>query len=264
MKKVIDRHIRSIFRISLLVLILFSGIRISARPVYDSTEVNWRKFDEEQIEKYRKDSSFYYEKEPTQASNWWESFINWLKNLLRKKAPDINTPQVPSLFYNLIMIVIILAVVGIIVWAITQSGFRGFITGKGARVKVNYEVTDEDIHEIAFDTELEKAERERDYRKAVRLRYLEILKLLTDRGWIEWQPNKTNHEYYNELRSSSLLENFRNLTHIFDYVWYGEFPVEEDHYKEFAREFKLYKEAVNKAGFNPSERKPEKPLQITG
>ena len=67
-----------------------------------------------------------------------------------------------------------------------------------------------------------EAEDAGNYRLATRLGYLEVLKHLTDRGLIQWQPDKTNHAYLAELAAGPLREAFRGATRQFEYVWYGE------------------------------------------
>jgi Domain of unknown function (DUF4129) len=85
-----------------------------------------------------------------------------------------------------------------------------------------YDVQGEDIHGLDFEALLTTAETAGNYRLAVRLGYLQVLKQLTDQGLIRWQPDKTNHDYLFELPAGPLPDAFRELTRQFDYVWYGE------------------------------------------
>ena len=62
-----------------------------------------------------------------------------------------------------------------------------------------YDTAAENIHEVDFATRLAEAEAAGNCRLAVRLGYLQLLKQLTDRGLIHWQPDKTNHAYLAEL-----------------------------------------------------------------
>jgi hypothetical protein len=60
------------------------------------------------------------------------------------------------------------------------------------------------------------------YRSAVRLYYLNIIKLLAQRGYIHWKKEKTNFEYSEELRETLFYKEFLELTKIFERVRYGE------------------------------------------
>ena len=78
-----------------------------------------------------------------------------------------------------------------------------------------------------FDRLIAEATAARAYRRAVRLLYLKTLKTLAADNLIDWQRDKTNHEYIAELRQPALRSSFAELTFLFEYIWYGDFPVDE-------------------------------------
>jgi hypothetical protein len=65
----------------------------------------------------------------------------------------------------------------------------------------------------------------KDYRQAVRYLYLKTLRLLNDRGMIRYHQESTNQEYWAQLRATPQGAPFRDLTTIYEKVWYGEFPL---------------------------------------
>ena len=65
---------------------------------------------------------------------------------------------------------------------------------------------------------------------ATRFLYLKNLKLLSDKLIIKWNINKTNYSYQHEIKDAAIRSGFLETTFIFDYVWYGEFPVDEYQY----------------------------------
>jgi hypothetical protein len=99
---------------------------------------------------------------------------------------------------------------------------------------LDYDTATENIHELDFATRLREAEDIGNYRLALRLGYLELLKHLTDQGLIDWQPNKTNHAYLRELADSrpSARAPFGELTRQFEYVWYGELALPAAGYQQ--------------------------------
>jgi hypothetical protein len=99
---------------------------------------------------------------------------------------------------------------------------------------LDYDTTTENIHELDFATRLREAEDSGNYRLALRLGYLELLKHLTDQGLIDWQPNKTNHAYLRELADSqpAARASFGELTRQFEYVWYGELALPAAGYRQ--------------------------------
>ena len=65
----------------------------------------------------------------------------------------------------------------------------------------------------------------KDYREAVRHLYLKTLRLLNDRGMIRYHPESTNQEYWQQLSATPQGRPFRDLTTIYENVWYGEFSM---------------------------------------
>jgi hypothetical protein len=65
----------------------------------------------------------------------------------------------------------------------------------------------------------------KDYRQAVRYLYLKTLRVLNDRGMIRYHQESTNQEYRRQLSATPQGGPFRDLTMIYEKVWYGEFPL---------------------------------------
>ncbi len=108
-------------------------------------------------------------------------------------------------------------------------------------VNLPYSESIENIHEIDFDTDIEKAVAQHNYRLAVRLLYLKCLKQLNDASLIKWQPEKTNGAYVNELNSPAQRSTFKLLTRQFEYVWYGDFAIDGDIFKHINVLFQKFK-----------------------
>ena len=69
---------------------------------YDSSNINVRKFSNEKLEKYRKNTDFNYEyAEPTKQTTIWELFLRWLGNKLRNVATPDKMTWEKVLFYVL-------------------------------------------------------------------------------------------------------------------------------------------------------------------
>lgn len=77
------------------------------------------------------------------------------------------------------------------------------------------------------DSLLRHAIRSGNYRLAVRYLYLQSLQRLSEKKFIEISTNKTNYEYVTEVRKHKFANEFASLTLQYEYVWYGEYPVDE-------------------------------------
>ena len=79
---------------------------------------------------------------------------------------------------------------------------------------------------------IQKALSDQDYRLAVRFYYLYILQLMSEEALIDWQLQKTNHDYEKEIKKPELKYAFAKITRLYDYVWYGDFSIDELQYKK--------------------------------
>ena len=89
---------------------------------------------------------------------------------------------------------------------------------------------EEKIHELDLEDLLKQALSQKNYRVALRLRFLIIIKLLSQNGNIDWAKEKTNWEYYHEVKNKLIADQFKTLIRDFELVWYGEHPFTESHY----------------------------------
>lgn len=117
-----------------------------------------------------------------------------------------------------------------------------FLFGKKNRkVIIKDEELHENIHEINFPESILKFEKSGDFRSAVRYQFLYVLKKLSDKKIIVWNPEKTNKDYVAELKTAHIKDEFSKLSYIFDYVWYGEFSIDEASYQKFKNQYQSFK-----------------------
>jgi hypothetical protein len=117
-----------------------------------------------------------------------------------------------------------------------EGGFKR--TVKENNVKVLEEEDTSPTPGKNFDAFIAKAVSENNYRLAVRYLYLQLLQKLTAAGTIEFAVDKTNTEYLRELTGKSCKEDVAELTRYYDYVWYGEFEMNNELYKKVENKFR--------------------------
>ena len=102
------------------------------------------------------------------------------------------------------------------------------------------------LHKADVESFLEKALNEKKYRLAIRLYYLAIIKQLSVKSAIVWKKDKTNGHYLRELRSNKHpnLNEFRNVTRIFEYVWYSDMQFDGGQFQEVRIDFKNLLKAI--------------------
>lgn len=78
------------------------------------------------------------------------------------------------------------------------------------------------------------AEASADYRAAIRYLYLSSLLLLDERGLLHYDRTLTNREHLRQIADQpELLDTLRPVVSIFERVWYGFMPVDEQLYQQF-------------------------------
>jgi hypothetical protein len=141
------------------------------------------------------------------------------------------------------MLLLLIGGVIALVYFILKSGgvdLRDVFKRRPAATAVPYSEFFEDINTIDFDAEIENAVSRHNYRFAVRLLYLKCLKQLSDAGLIKWEIDKTNTQYVYELQNSDRRASFSALTRQFEYVWYGEFIIDNNIYGSIANSFREF------------------------
>ncbi|HEX8462475.1 MAG TPA: DUF4129 domain-containing protein [Segetibacter sp.] len=117
---------------------------------------------------------------------------------------------------------------------------QGGLFGRTNNSPLSYDISSEDIHAINFDDAITDAIFKANFRLALRLLYLQSLKNLSDKGYINWQINKTNSDYLAEVYNKPWHSIFKSLTNRFEYTWYGERMIGKDDFDVLLAQFKQF------------------------
>ncbi len=190
-------------------------------------------FDQNQIAEYKKDPAFDYS--PTIISD--NAFTRWKEKLTRQIhgifANFIQSKTLNSVFEFFLQIIpylfVLLASLALLWWVLKLENRQlKEIKMKSAG---SFKLDDATLlAESDLDSLLKQALSEENYRQAIRLNYLKILKKLMDKQLIHWRAEKTNSDYINELPLGQLKLQFGQLTRSYNYIWYGNQPVDSDAY----------------------------------
>jgi len=72
---------------------------------------------------------------------------------------------------------------------------------------------------------------------AIRYQYLKVLKTLAQQQLIEWDYEKTNLDYQKEIAPPKVKVLFRDVSYVYDHIWYGEKEIDEERYKAVQHSF---------------------------
>lgn len=112
---------------------------------------------------------------------------------------------------------------------------------------------EENLHQANLDDFIRRAIEQGNYALAVRLYYLAILKELSLQARIEWKRDKTNRDYLREMRSSTVFNDFSDVTTIFERIWYGNIELSQPDFELIEPKFKTLIHRIQ-ASTNPIAR----------
>lgn len=161
-----------------------------------------------------------------------QKFFNWLNDVFGVDIDFIDYKTLEYIVYGFLGI----ATLYLIVKFLMQSPINSVFKTETKDID-SFKYVEENIKDVNFDNLISSALKENNYRLATRYLYLKSLKLLTNKNIIDWHYDKTNSDYINEIKDEHAKSIFKRISYLYDYVWYGEFPINEGIYKKNQSDF---------------------------
>lgn len=195
------------------------------RTVPDSTV---SKMQREKAFAYANDPA-YWKKEPrVYKKRFWDYIFEFF-------ASD----AVRWIFYILLATVIIFVLYRIIV----VNDLLLFYSSKRKKL-ADGEQNAGEIDPTLIDQKIAQAIEGKEYNAAVRFLYLKMLYSLNERNAIHYHAEGTNNEYLNQMSQHKLSQQFRFLTQVYEYVWYGKFDITEIQFSSVHNHFKNFHSGI--------------------
>jgi len=193
-----------------------------------------RHFNAQSLRDYARQAEFRYQ-ETLSGDSWWDRFLRWFWETLDTLLG--NEYGRPLITYGAILLL-----TGLLIFLILKAtGLDLLVFGRASKaIPVPPDAGTEDIHLIDFNQEIHRAVDAGNYRLAVRMFYLRLLKQLSDRNEITWSPDKTNRTYITEIQDAGRSARFKKLTQEFERAWYGEIGPEPGDFKRIAADFENF------------------------
>lgn len=243
---ILNLHIDRCLRRLLFILILLSGWCNSAFaakdslivPQNDTAPIQLREPESDVQKKVFSDDDWKYveEKSSDQQDSFFDRLLDkLLRSFFDDVSDDLSSGGDSRRMNGWTIFVLLIGVALIVFFVLKATGTGGNLIFKRktkTKEDVDASVEDVDIHAINYDSQIQSALQAGDFRLAVRLWFLRSLKEMTDRDLINWKIDKTNSDYYYELSGSGLQQQFGRVSLIYDYIWYGDFEVDEMGYRK--------------------------------
>ncbi|WP_298518483.1 DUF4129 domain-containing protein [uncultured Kordia sp.] len=245
-----SKFLKHIFFTFLIVGICTNPLRAEVRTSVNETTVQQtplkedfsyispKKYDDDFKERYQTDD-YIYDGEK-RSKSWLSSLVDWLEetmqdwfNLDTREEASAIVKNLTNAFY----IIIIVLVVFFIVRTLMNGEGRWVFGKQSIRHKINFEDVTTDILITDFKKLIEAAMAKGNYRLAIRYQYLNMLKKLNAAEVIAFDPEKTNLDYTYEIKDEAVREQFQYTSYLYNYVWYGEFDIDEAQYQKAQESF---------------------------
>lgn len=208
-------------------------------------------FDQKRIEDYRSQEEFDYIN-ALEKDNWWTRFKKWLNakynQIIAWLFGDYKAGSFLAVIIKILPYLLIFIFLGLIVWLFSRlnPGSHMLRSQKQNEVFLSEEeelVKNEDLLALG-----KVAVNKGEFRLAVRYYYLNALKKLDELRIIDYQFQKTNKEYREEIDNSRIKKEFSEITNLYEFIWYGNFNVSESDFKLAEKGFSRMNETLKSAG----------------
>lgn len=217
----------------------------------EDTQVQPFDFNDATVESYKDNPDFNYN-ETLETETWWSKIKQWLSNVFRNFfewlfGNGFENSWILQVLFQLLPYLFIAACIGFVIWLVYKLNPGAFALKSKEKPSVSFSEEEEIIKTQNIKELIEKALLNKDYRLAVRYYYLFILKKLTDGDLIEYEADKTNNDYFHEIKEHVLQNKFQKVSILYDYIWYGSFDVTETDYAVAKNQFEKVEQLIPSA-----------------
>lgn len=177
----------------------------------------------------------------SKENNYTETYTDFDTNEKEKETSSVKMPSMDlGGFKYLFYIIIAGAIIFLVVKILQNINSSPNIDLDKGRVYTLAEVENK-ILDIDLDKILNDAILAADFRLALRINFLIIIKMLSLNGKIIWTKEKTNWEYYNEIKDLAIALKFKDIVEPFETIWYGEHELTESQFKRLQPAYDTFK-----------------------
>jgi predicted Holliday junction resolvase-like endonuclease len=217
--------------IAFLTLLIWTSISL-LEPVYGQADASQLELNENRWEELKKEINYEAperkESEPSRSNN--SGFFSFISTL----GPFIKIIIIGALVF--VVIFVVLKLVG------NDSAGDKRLKSQN---KMSIREMEENLHEADLDKFLKEALEQKEFKKAVRIYYLMVIKLLSEKNWIHWKKEKTNGQYLYEMTDNPHYKEFNSLTILFERIWFSDQFTDENIQPRHIEGFKSFIQQIN-------------------
>ena len=229
-----------LFYIFVLITLYSNAQQDSLKVELDNEVIELKKFSPENLEEYKADRDFDYEvikREPSMLERAFEWLYRVLLNFLEWIFGNEVATGIMAFVVRFLPYVIATLVLFLLIKFFLKVNTNSIISGQKNTSTVRFTKDEELIKSDDLPTLIKNAIAQKNYRLAVRYYYLLVLQKLSNAEIIDWEQQKTNEDYIGEIESTTLKQKFTSGTYLYDFVWYGNFELNEKEFEKAENQF---------------------------
>ena len=201
------------------------------------------KVDVSLMDELRKRKAFQYDRLVNPPSpSFWNRFIIWLIEKIFGTSTNKDLEKTKRAIYWIISLIAF----GLLVYWIYRSERMGSPLRRSGSIRDGSLLAETEKSDDDIDASFRDALNAGKYPLAIRWLYIKSIKQLSEAGILHLRQDKTNFDYYLEIKQQELRKPFLELTRLFEYSNYGDFKTEAAQVAE-AQEYVSQLNTGNKA-----------------
>lgn len=201
-----------------------------------SEEAIFRSVPDTTVARMKKEKEFAYANDP---AYWVKEKKVYKKGFVDYVFDFFQSDLIRWIFYTFLASLIIFVLYRIIV---VNDLFIFYSSKKNKKSFEDTTLTE--IDPAIIDQKIGEAIGQKNYNAAVRYLYIKTLYALNDKKWIQFHAEATNNEYLNQMSQHKKNKEFRFLTQVYEYVWYGKFDINEQQFSVVHHNFKNFQAGI--------------------
>jgi hypothetical protein len=193
------------------------------------------------IDTYLADKEYQYggDYKPPENNNFFNRLWKWILSLWREGMRVLNYLPVA------LKVAFYLLCLGLILVIATKTKIYKIFYTDNEIAEPDFFAEDPLDEQFDFNNAISTQISHQNFRNAIRLLHLKILKELENKGVIRFAREKTNREYAREISDNSMKSDFFELAGIYNRIWFGNYNLSKDEYDQLASGFYKFSEEIN-------------------
>jgi hypothetical protein len=190
-----------------------------------------------QIEKFKHSREFNYDNQKPVNTGFWNIILLKISQFINQY---LNISVVKIAFYSAVIVIFVVLLIKML-----GGGFQSIMAKK---IQYDQKITindPRDIDEFNIEEIINMEVASGNYNHAVRYLFIKLLKQLSVNELIAWHNDKTNVDYFKELKLTDYSNEFKKITNFYEYVWYGKFPINKNQFEDIYEEFNKFYIRIN-------------------